>query len=123
MAAIPKHKPTTWRENRGEEILKYRNEIAPNIVEKMLKEEEAKEIKEAERTDSWIRKKKKKFKSNTPVIDPNKDLQKDPVRLLAPDKMPKGEHYLEDGKWKPILEAKHGKLIKGFPKLTKRGWK
>ena len=62
MAAIPKHKPKTWRENRGEEILKYRNEIAPKIVEKMLKEEEAKEIKEAERTDSWLRKKKKKFK-------------------------------------------------------------
>ena len=122
MAAIPKHKPKTWRENRGEEILKYRNEIAPKIVEKMLKEEEEKLGKEAEQTDTWIPKKKKKFKSNTPVIDP-KDLQKDPVRLLAPDQMPKGEHYLEDGKWKPILEAKHGKLIKGFPKLTKRGWK
>ena len=35
-----------WRENRGELILKYRNEIAPKIVEKMLKEEEEKLGKE-----------------------------------------------------------------------------
>jgi len=40
MPAPTKHKPQTWRENRGAQILKYRNEIAPKIVEKMLKEEE-----------------------------------------------------------------------------------
>ena len=124
MAAIPKHKPKTWRENRGEEILKYRNEIAPKIVEKMLKEEEAKEIKEAERTDSWLRKKKKKFKSNMPQIGSDKHpFDENTGKILAPDLLPKGSLILQDDKWVPIEEAKHGKLIKGFPKLTKRGWK
>ena len=124
MAAIPKHKPKTWRENRGEEILKYRNEIAPAIVEKIRKEEEEKQIKEAERTDSWLRKKKKKFKSNTPVIGSEEHpFDTDTGKILAPDRGPKGDSILKDGKWVPIEEAKHGKLIKGFPKLTKRGWK
>jgi hypothetical protein len=124
MAAIPKHKPKTWRENRGEEILKYRNEIAPEIVEKMLKEEEAKEIKEAERTDSWLRKKKKKTIYKTPQIGSDEHpFDFNTGTPLAPDGGPKGDHILKDGKWVPVLEAKHGKLIKGFPKLTKRGWK
>ena len=124
MAAIPKHKPKTWRENRGEEILKYRNEIAPKIVEKMLKEEEAKEIKEAERTDSWLRKKKKKTIYKTPQIGSDEHpFDTDTGKILAPDRGPKGDSILKDGKWVPVLEAKHGKLIKGFPKLTKRGWK
>ena len=70
MPAPTKHKPQTWRENRGEDILEYRYKIAPKIVEKMLKDEEAKEIKEAEQTDTWLRKKKKKFKSNMPVYRP-----------------------------------------------------
>ena len=111
MAAIPKHKPKTWRENQVAKILKIRKEIAE--TEKRLE-------KEYEKETGIIT---PDIKSNMPIIDPNKDLQRNPTRLLAPDKMPKGEHYLEDGKWKPILEAKHGKLIKGFPKLTKRGWK
>ena len=124
MAAIPKHKPKTWRENRGEEILKYRNEIAPKIVEKMLKEEEAKEIKEAERTDSWLRKKKKKTIYKTPQIGSDEHpFDENTGKILAPDLLPKGSLILQDGKWVAIEEAKHGKLIKGFPKLTKRGWK
>ena len=124
MAAIPKHKPKTWRENRGEEILKYRKEIAPEIVEKMLKDEEAKLAKEAERTDSWIRKKKKKFIYKTPMIGSKEyPFDENTGKILAPDGGPKGDHILRDGKWVPLLEASHGKLIKGFPKLTKRGWK
>ena len=124
MPAPTKHKPKTWRENRGEEILKYRNEIAPKIVEKMLKEEEAKEIKEAERTDSWLRKKKKKTKHKTPVIGSEEHpFDENTGKILAPDGGPKNDSILKDGKWVPVLEAKHGKLIKGFPKLTKRGWK
>ena len=114
MAAIPKHKPKTWRENQGAKILKIREEITE--TEKRLKKEYKKDKLKSGIVDVEI-------ESNMPVLDPNKDLQRNPTRLLAPDKMPKGEHYLEDGKWKPILEAKHGKLIKGFPKLTKRGWK
>ena len=44
-------------------------------------------------------------------------------KILAEDRGPKGESILKDGKWVPVQEAKQGKLIKGFPKLTKRGWK
>jgi len=124
MPAPTKHKPKTWRENRGEEILKYRNEIAPEIVEKMLKDEEAKLAKEAERTDSWIRKKKKKFIYKTPQIGSEEHpFDENTGKILAPDRGPKGDSILKDGKWVPVEEAKHGKLIKGFPKLTKRGWK
>ena len=36
-----------WRENRGEEILEYRYKIAPKIVERIRKQDEAKAIKEA----------------------------------------------------------------------------
>jgi len=121
MAAIPKHKPKTWRENRGEEILKYRNEIAPKIVEKILKEEEAKEIKEAERTDTWIRKKKKKFKSNMPVIGSKKHpFDEKTGKVLAEDRGPKGDSILKDGKWVPILEALRGTLVKKGIKLAYR---
>ena len=124
MAGIPKHKPKTWRENRGETILKYRNEIVPEIVENIRKREEKKEIKEAERTDTWVRKKKKKFKSNTPVIGSEEHpFDENTGKILAPDLLPKGSLILQDGKWVAIEEAKHGKLIKGFPKFTKRGWK
>ena len=124
MPAPTKHKPKTWRENRGEEILKYRNEIAPAIVEKIRKEEEEKQIKEAERTDSWLRPVKKKFKSNMPIIGSKKHpWDSKSGKILAEDRMPKGDHILKDGKWIPIVEAKHGGLIKGFPKLTKKGWK
>ena len=124
MAAIPKHKPKTWRENRGEEILEYRNEVAPRVYERIRKQEEEKLIKEAERTDTWIRKKKKKFKSNTPVIGSEEHpFDENTGKILAPDLLPKGSLILQDGKWVAIEEAKHGKLIKGFPKLTKRGWK
>ena len=124
MPAPTKHKPQTWRENRGEDILEYRYKIAPKIVEKMLKDEEAKEIKEAEQTDTWLRKKKKKFKSNMPVIGSKKyPFDEKTGKVLGEDLGPKGDHILKDGKWVPVLEAKYGKLIKGFPKLTKRGWK
>ena len=124
MPAPTKHKPQTWRENRGEEILEYRYKIAPKIVERILKKEEAKEIKEAERTDTWLRKKKKKFKSNMPVIGSEKyPFDENTGKILAPDLLPKGSLILKDGKWVAVEEAKHGKLIKGFPKLTKRGWK
>jgi len=124
MPAPTKHKPQTWRENRGELILKYRNEIAPKIVERILKEDEAKAIKEAERTDSWIRKKKKKFKSDMPVIGSKKyPFDEKTGKVLAEDRGPKGESILKDGKWVPVQEAKQGRLIKGFPKLTKKGWK
>ena len=46
-----------------------------------------------------------------------------PKPKLAPDGGPSGPSILKDGKWIPLVEASHGKLIKGFPKLTKRGWK
>jgi hypothetical protein len=107
MPAPTKHKPQTWRENRGAQILKYRNEIAPKIVEKMLKEEEEKLGKEAERTDSWIRKKKKKFKSDMPVIGSKKyPFDEKTGKVLAEDRGPKGDSILKDGKWVPIQEAK-----------------
>ena len=124
MAGIPKHKPKTWRENRGETILKYRNEIVPEMMENIRKKEEAKEIKEAERTDSWLRKKKKKTIYKTPQIGSDEHpFDENTGKILAPDLLPKGSLILQDGKWVAIEEAKHGKLIKGFPKLTKRGWK
>ena len=124
MAGIPKHKPKTWRENRGADILEYRNEVAPRVYERIRKQEEEKLIKEAERTDSWIRKKKKKTKHKTPVIgSAEHPFDENTGKILAPDGGPKNDSILKDGKWVPVLEAKHGKLIKGFPKLTKRGWK
>ena len=87
----------------------------------MLKEEEAKEIKEAERTDSWLRKKKKKTIYKTPQIGSDEHpFDENTGKILAPDRGPKGDSILKDGKWVPIEEAKHGKLIKGFPKLTKK---
>ena len=58
------------------------------------------------------------IESNMPVLP--KDL---PKPKLAPDGGPSGPSILKDGKWIPLVEASHGKLIKGFPKLTKRGWK
>ena len=121
MPAPTKHKPKTWRENRGEEILKYRNEIAPEIVEKMLKDEEAKLAKEAERTDSWIRKKKKKPKSNMPVIGSKEHpFDENTGKILGEDLGPKGDHILKDGKWVPVLEALRGALIKKGTKLAYR---
>ena len=124
MAGIPKHKPKTWRENRGADLLEYRNEIAPRVYERIRKQEEEKLIKEAERTDSWIRKKKKKTKHKTPQIGSDEHpFDENTGKILAPDRGPKEDSILKDGKWVPVLEAKHGKLIKGFPKLTKRGWK
>ena len=121
MPAPIKHKPKTWRENQGEKILKYRNEIAPKIVEKMLKDEEAKEIKEAEQTDTWLRKKKKKFKSNMPVIGSEKyPFDEKTGKILAPDMGPKGDSILKDGKWIPIVEALRGALIKKGTKLAYR---
>ena len=119
MPAPTKHKPQTWRENRGELILKYRNEIAPKIVEKMLKEEEEKLGKEAERTDSWIRKKKKKFKSDMPVIGSKKyPFDEKTGKVLAEDRGPKGDSILKDGKWVPIQEALKGALIRKGTKLA-----
>mgnify|MGYP003649895646 CR=1 FL=1 len=124
MAGIPKHKPKTWRENRGADILEYRNEVAPRVYERIRKQEEEKLIKEAEQTDSWLRKKKKKTKHKTPVIGSEEHpFDENTGKILAPDGGPKNDSILKDGKWVPVLEAKHGKLIKGFPKLTKRGWK
>ena len=105
MAGIPKHKPKTWRENQGEKILKIRQEIAE--TKKRLEKERAQETGIITPD----------IKSNMPVLGGPDDPR------LAPDGLPKGEHYLHKGKWKPVLEAKHGKLIKGFPKFTKRGWK
>ena len=108
-----------WRENRGELILKYRNEIAPKIVEKMLKEEEEKLGKEAERTDSWIRKKKKKFKSDMPVIGSKKyPFDEKTGKVLAEDRGPKEDSILVDGKWIPIVEALRGALIRKGTKLA-----
>ena len=110
-----------WRENRGEEILEYRYKIAPKIVERILKEDEAKAIKEAERTDSWLRKKKKKFKSNMPVIGSEKyPFDEKTGKILAPDRGPKGDHILKDGKWVPVLEALRGTLIRKGTKLAYR---
>ena len=124
MPAPTKHKPQTWRENRGEVILEYRYKIAPKIVERILKEDEAKAIEEAERTDSWLRKKKKKTIHKTPVIGSEKyPFDEKTGKILAPDMGPRGESILKDGKWVPVQEAKQGRLIKGFQKLTKRGWK
>ena len=108
MAGIPKHKPKTWRENQGAKILKIREEITE--TEKRLKKEYKKDKLKSGIVDVEI-------ESNMPVLGGPDDPR------LAPDGLPKGEHYLHKGKWKPVLEAKHGKLIKGFPKLTKRGWK
>ena len=108
-----------WRENRGEEILEYRYKIAPKIVERILKEDEAKAIKEAEQTDTWLRKKKKKFKSNMPVIGSKKyPFDEDTGKILAPDMGPRGESILKDGKWVPVLEALRGALIKKGTKLA-----
>ena len=92
------------------------------------KEVEKKEMRE------WIKENRKKLdklrgeetgvlpapdiESNMPLLP--KDL---PKPKLAPDGGPSGPSILKDGKWIPLVEAKHGKLIKGFPKLTKRGWK
>ena len=119
MPAPTKHKPQTWRENRGEEILEYRYKIAPKIVERILKKEEAKEIKEAERTDSWIRKKKKKTIHKTPVIGSEKyPFDEKTGKILAPDMGPRGESILKDGKWVPIVEALRGTLIKKGTKLA-----
>jgi len=119
MPAPTKHKPQTWRENRGELILKYRNEIAPKIVEKMLKEEEEKLGKEAERRDSWIRKKKKKFKSNMPQIGSKKyPFDVETGKVLAEDLMPKGPLMLKDDKWIPVQEALRGALIRKGTKLA-----
>ena len=100
------------------------------------KEVEKKEMRE------WIKENRKKLdklrgeetgelsppdiESNMPVIDPKKDLDRNPSKIkpkLAPDGGPSGPSILKDDKWIPLVEAKHGKLIKGFPKLTKRGWK
>jgi hypothetical protein len=100
------------------------------------KEVEKKKMKE------WIKKNEKELnilkgketgvlsppdiESNMPVIDPKKDLDRNPSKIkpkLAPDGGPSGSSILKDGKWIPLVEASHGKLIKGFPKLTKRGWK
>jgi len=119
MPAPTKHKPQTWRENRGEEILEYRYKIAPKIVERILKEDEAKAIKEAERTDSWIRKKKKKTIHKTPVIGSEKyPFDEKTGKILAPDMGPKGDSILKDGKWIPIVEALRGALIKKGTKLA-----
>ena len=107
MAAIPKHKPKAWRENQGEKILKMRKELKED--KKRLKEDFFKETGIITPDDD--------FKSNMPVLGGSKD------PTLSPDGFPKGELYLHKGEWKPLLEAKHRKLIKGFPKLTKRGWK
>jgi hypothetical protein len=121
MAGISKHKPKTWRENRGEEILKYRNEIAPKIVEKILKEEEEKLAKEAERTDHWVRKKKPKFKSNMPIIGSKKyPFDEKSGKVLAEDRGPKEDSILVDGKWIPIVEALRGTLVKKGIKLAYR---
>jgi len=119
MPAPTKHKPQTWRENRGEEILEYRYEIAPKIVERIRKQDEAKAIKEAERTDSWIRKKKKKTIHKTPVIGSEKyPFDEKTGKILAPDMGPKGESILKDGKWVPVLEALRGALIRKGTKLA-----
>ena len=119
MPAPTKHKPQTWRENRGEEILEYRYKIAPKIVERIRKQDEAKAIKEAERTDSWIRKKKKKTIHKTPVIGSKEyPFDTDTGKILAPDKGPKGDHILKDGKWVPVKEALRGALIKKGTKLA-----
>ena len=109
MPGIPKHKPQAWRENQGEKILKMREEIAE--TKKRLKKDYKKDQLKSGIVDV------SDIESNMPVLGGPDD------PTLAPDGLPKGEHYLHKGKWKPILEAKHGKLIKGFPKLTKRGWK
>ena len=107
------------RERLVNEARGYQNDVIPKA-----RGEAEKLIKEAERTDSWIRKKKKKTKSNMPQIGSDKHpFDENTGKILAPDRGPKEDSILKDGKWVPVLEAKHGKLIKGFPKLTKRGWK
>ena len=81
-------------------------------------------FKELERLKRAEKRKKRREERGQPYLHiGDKKLPIVDGKVTAPDLLPKGEHYLEDGKWKPVLEAKHGKLIKGFPKLTKRGWK
>jgi len=39
-------------------------------------------------------------------------------RIAAPDLLPSGPHYLHKGKWKPILEALRGTLVRKGTKLA-----
>ena len=108
-----------WRENRGEEILEYRYKIAPKVIERIRKQEEEKRIKEAEQADTWLRKKKEKFKSDMPVIGSKKyPFDEGTGKILAPDMGPKGDSILKDGKWVPVLEALRGTLIRKGTKLA-----
>jgi hypothetical protein len=82
------------------------------IYEKIKKDRKAQGIIDSNRT------------SNMPQIGSKKyPFDVETGKVLAEDRGPKGESILKDGKWVPVQEAKQGRLIKGFPKLTKKGWK
>ena len=85
-----------------------------------------KELKRLEEEQKF--KERKKERNKMYIIHGTKKYPVGGGKALAPDMGPLGESYLEKdihgkGRWKPIVEAKHGGLIKGFPKLTKKGWK
>ena len=116
MAGIPKHKAEGWRE-KAKKIIELRKRIKLKEIELAKKQ--------AQDTGLINPKVIGDPKSNMPIIGSKKyPWSGKQGKVLAEDYGPKGTVIInKDGTFSPIIEVKQGKLIKGFPKLTKRGWK
>ena len=116
MAGIPKHKSEGWRE-KAKKIIEVRKRIKLRAIEL--------EKKRAKATGVITPKAIGDPQSNMPIIGSKKyPWSGKQGKVLAEDYGPKGTVIInKDGTFSPIIEVKQGKLIKGFPKLTKRGWK
>jgi hypothetical protein len=123
------------REKRLKLGKKIKEAIGPyeesgKIGERILQKEKlTKQIKERDAPEKWKHKRLKEVEKGThghlathkAIAMAEADVERD--LPTSPPKKQKEPEAIEIRKGGQVLEMKHGGLIKGFPKLTKKGWK